>query len=176
MRKLKALGCWILSVVKKNTWFLLLLLSSSIYVFHYWSSITQFEKFNVENIIFIIWLLLLLLPLFSEMEVFGIIKLKKEVEKVKQEVKEDVKELRHDIQTISIASQFNNNVQLYTNAPLPSKEDLKEAKSELSKESNTEPLQKAEQFAERLLKGITDSSVYLFQVRLILEDLMLYWR
>lgn len=171
MRSLKSFGSWILSLLQKNVWFLLLLICSSLYVFHHRSSITQFKDFDIDNLIFVIWLLLLLLPLFSEMELFGI-KLKKEVEKVKQEAKEDIKELKRDIQIISVANQFSNQIQLYTNVPLPSKEDIKEAKNELSKSINAESSLKTMMFAEGLLKSVTESSVYLFQVRLVIEDLM----
>lgn len=161
----------LIALIIKNIWYVILLSGSSIYVWFNISKINQFEKFNLENLVFVLWLLLLLLPLFSEMELFGI-KLKKEIEKVKQENKEEIKELRQYIQTISISSNLSNHVEVTNTIPLPNKEGLQESKSELKKDIGAEPEQKAALLAKDLLEKIPEDSVYLFQVRLVVEDLM----
>ena len=69
-----------LEILKKNVWYLFLLLISSIYIFINRNDIYQLTKLNVHNLIFILWLVLLILPLFSEIEI-GSVKLKKELEK-----------------------------------------------------------------------------------------------
>ena len=56
-------------------WYLILVVSSSIYVFLNFSelvSFTFFEEFNGKNLIFILWLVLLVLPLFDNFEGFGV--------------------------------------------------------------------------------------------------------
>lgn len=56
-------------------WYLILVVASSIYVFINFSelvSFTFFEEFNGKNLIFILWLVLLLLPLFDNFEGFGV--------------------------------------------------------------------------------------------------------
>lgn len=56
-------------------WYLILVVSSSIYVFINFSelvSFTFFEEFNGKNLIFILWLVLLLLPLIDNFEGFGV--------------------------------------------------------------------------------------------------------
>lgn len=82
-----------LEILKKNVWYLFLLLISSIYIFINRNDIYQLTKLNVHNLIFILWLVLLILPLFSEIEI-GSVKLKKELEKTRTEVKESIQELK----------------------------------------------------------------------------------
>ena len=45
----------------------------------------SFENITIFHVIFILWIILLICPLFSEMELFGV-KLKREVEKVKEDI------------------------------------------------------------------------------------------
>lgn len=59
----------------KKVWYIILVITTSIYVFYNFSdlvSFTFFEKFNGKNLIFIVWIVLLLLPLFDNFEGFGI--------------------------------------------------------------------------------------------------------
>ena len=72
----------IVRYLKTRFWHIILLLASSVYVAFHWGTIDSFKDLNVNSLIFIIWFMMLLYPLFSEMEMFGI-KLKKEVEEVK---------------------------------------------------------------------------------------------
>lgn len=109
-----------LEILKKNVWYLFLLLISSIYIFINRNDIYQLTKLNVHNLIFILWLVLLILPLFSEIEI-GSVKLKKELEKTRTEVKESIQELKLQILDIKIA---NSNTFVVNNQPLPSKDEL----------------------------------------------------
>lgn len=71
-------------------WYLILVVISSIYVFLNFSelvSFTFFEEFNGKNLIFIIWLVLLLLPLFDNFEGFGV-RFSKHQNKIIQQAKE----------------------------------------------------------------------------------------
>jgi hypothetical protein len=79
----------IISYLKNNWWYLILLSLSTIYITYYRDDIYQLEKLNAKNLIFIVWLVLLLFPLFSEMELFGL-RLKREIDKAKAEVKENL--------------------------------------------------------------------------------------
>ena len=75
---------------KRRIWYGALLLISTIYVFYYRKEIYQIERLNTQNLIFLIWLLLLLFPLFSEVELFGI-KMKKEIEAATKDIKNVIK-------------------------------------------------------------------------------------
>lgn len=76
-------------------WYLILVVSSSIYVFINFSelvSFTFFEEFNGKNLIFIIWLVLLLLPLIDNFEGFGV-HLSKHANRVAQKSNEIAEEV-----------------------------------------------------------------------------------
>lgn len=60
------------------------------------NDIYQLTELNTHNLVFLLWLVLLALPLFSEIEI-GSVKLKKEVEKTRAEVKEAIGELKLQI-------------------------------------------------------------------------------
>lgn len=65
-------------------WYTTLLVASSIYVFWHFNEcldLTFFQNFNGQNVIFIFWLVLLIIPLFDKFEVSGIsIKTRKKVQ------------------------------------------------------------------------------------------------
>lgn len=83
-------------VLKKHWWYFVLLIGSTVYVFIYKNDIYQLTELNTHNLVFLLWLVLLALPLFSEIEI-GSVKLKKEVEKTRAEVKEAIGELKLQI-------------------------------------------------------------------------------
>lgn len=61
----------------------------------------------LDIFIFLIWMTLLLVPLFQEVNLFGI-KLKTEIDSLKSEIKEQIINLRADIQnTINVRAQIN---------------------------------------------------------------------
>lgn len=66
----------------------------------------------VDVVVFLIWVALLLLPLFSEISLFGL-KFKQQIESLRQELKDQVQTLRSEIQN---TIQFNPNI---TIAPTP---------------------------------------------------------
>lgn len=59
----------------RRIWYIILLIGTSIYVFKNFSELTNFtffNQFNGKNLIFILWLILVLMPLFDNFEGFGI--------------------------------------------------------------------------------------------------------
>jgi len=156
MEIMKTIICYI----KRKWWYLTLLLLSSIYVFYYRSDIYQLEKINTTSLIFLIWLILLLLPLFSEMEFLGI-KIKKEVDKVKKEVDDDILQLKMQIMDLKISNSVANNIQI-NNTPLPSEKELEELKKFI-------PNKKTDKNNDIMDLGVSDESMFLFMVRLNLE-------
>lgn len=114
---MKKLFCSIWSYIKRKWWYLLLLVASSWFVYQNRVVVLnfEFEKFNSISFIFILWLVLLMLPLFSEMELFGI-KLKKEVEKNRAEVKDNINELKTQMLDLRISNSLANSqsISMYT--------------------------------------------------------------
>lgn len=68
----------------QRLWYVLLLTFFSVYVGCHFNDCVEmnfFEHFNGRNIIFIIWLFLLIVPLFGKLEAFGVnVELRKEGE------------------------------------------------------------------------------------------------
>lgn len=59
----------------RKVWYVIVLVGTSIYVFnnfHELINFTFFDQFNGKNLIFILWLALILMPLFDNFEGFGI--------------------------------------------------------------------------------------------------------
>lgn len=151
----------VIQFVKKRCWYIILLIISTIYVYRFRNDIFQITELNIQNIIFVLWLILLGLPLFSEIEV-GSVKLKKEIERTRSEVKESVDELKIQILDLKITNS-NSNTLVFNNPPsLPPKDVL----DQLQKETNSQKNDQAETSPEF---GISEDTIYLFQVRLSLE-------
>lgn len=153
---------------RKAIWYVLLVLFGFAYVWFYRNELYDLNELNAKNLIFILWLLLLLLPLFSELEFLGV-KIKKEVEKATGEIKESVSSLQTQIMQLSI----NNSVvpTFYIGSNLPTQEEMKKA---------TEAVAKAEDFSNEKndniqQKSLLDSeykNMYILKVRQELEILL----
>ena len=111
----------IISFLKKRWWYIILIIASSAYVFYYRNEIYQLTNFTAQNLIFILWLVLLIFPLFSEVEI-GNVKLKKEIEQTRSEIKASTSELRLQIMELRIS---NSNT-VVVNQPLATKSELLE--------------------------------------------------
>lgn len=147
-------------MLKKHWWYIFLLIISSVYVFRYRYDIFQMTELNAQNLIFILWLVLLGLPLFSEIEI-GNVKLKKEIEQTRAEVKESIGELKLQILDMKV-SNVNSNTFFLNNPPLPSKYELSQLQKHAEYDNSLE-------FPTSADFKISGDNVYLFQVRLSLE-------
>lgn len=129
-------------LIKAKSWYIFLLIISTSYVMHYRFEIYDLKEINARNLVFLLWILLLMLPLFSEMEFLGIKvkkEVKKEVEKATEEVKGTLQNIQTQIAQMQISSSVSNNVTL-GNTALPSEEKLEELVTivrELKEASNT---------------------------------------
>lgn len=155
--------------IKRKWWYLLLLIGSTCFVCFNGQTILEsdFEKFTPITLVFILWLALLLLPLFSEMEFLGI-KLKKEVEEVKTEVKERLSDIKMQMLDLKINTSFANNIQIGSAQPLASEkelDDLKQEVLEIRKQNNYTEIQNVDY-------GVSKQTIQLFQTRLALEKVL----
>ncbi len=152
-------------LIKKKCWYIILLVASSGYVWYYRHEIYQLKELNAQNLLFIIWLLLLLLPLFSEMEFLGV-KVKKEVEKATEEVKSSLQTLQTQVAQIQLTSSVANNINL-NNSPLPSEQKIEELLQIVRELQSTYPNTGAP-LVDSAAK-VDNKNVYLFKVRLDIE-------
>ena len=111
-------------LIKTKCWYIILLVLSSTYVRCYRFDIYELKELNARNLIFILWLILLLLPLFSEMEFLGV-KIKKEVQKETEEVKGLLQNLQTQVNQLQLTNSVANNINL-SNATLTSEQKIEE--------------------------------------------------
>ncbi len=154
---------FLLDKIKKNIWYCFLLLISSAYVFYYRYELYQLKTLNVRNLVFLIWIALLLLPLFSEMELLGV-KIKKAVDLANREIKDNISDMEQQIEELTITNSVANHIQIGSPA-LPSEEKLEEllrlVRSMNKKEDSPGSMDRDEM--------PQDKAVYLFTVRLEIE-------
>jgi hypothetical protein len=157
----------------KHLWYLLLLLSSSIFVYLNKNIILQ-EKLNelsAMTLIFLVWLILLLFPLFSEIEIVGV-KLKRELEKTKNELTREIKDVRLDIINFKLDNN-NNNILNFGNDFLPNFEKLKEMQKEINKRTlREEPSENGNvddinKYSTKL--DLPEENIFLYKVRTYIE-------
>ena len=95
-------------------------------------------ELNAQNLIFVLWLILVGLPLFSEIEI-GSVKLKKEIEETRTEVKESIGELKYQISELRI-SNSNSNMVFVGSQPLPTKEEMFNMQQHIKQDQTTQSL------------------------------------
>lgn len=148
--------------VKPKAWYFLLLFASTIYVIKYRFEIYDLKEINAQNLIFLLWLLLLAYPLISEMEFLGI-KIKKEVEKATEGLNENIHTIQTQLSNIQLSSSLEANINVGNNT-LPSEQKLEELLKLVKnlQMSSTQPFEKPE-------KPMVDQGIYLFTVRRDME-------
>lgn len=151
--------------IKRKCWYLVLLTVSSGYVWYYRFDIYQLKELNVHNLIFIVWILLLLMPLFSEMEFFGV-KVKKEVEKATEEVRRSLQNLQTQITQLQMTNSVANSVNFW-NTPLPSGQKLEELLQNVREMQQSNAGINSQQ--KDTISADENKNIYLFKVRLEIE-------
>ena len=157
---MKSIIITLLKMLKKKWWYFVLVTGSSAYVLYYRYEIYGLTELTARNLIFILWLVLLGLPLFSEIEI-GNVKLKKEVERTRAEVKEAVHELRLQVMELKVS---NSNT-VVVSPTLPTKEELVQFEKGIDGSER-------DYLDDELFFGISPDALFLFQVRLTLENLL----
>ena len=158
----------------KILWWVILCVCLFVVLYARVSAIQNGTATSVDAFLFLILFILLLLPLFSEFDLFGI-KLKARIEEVKSEVKEQVTLLRNEIVSVGVNTQFNPQIHL---APPP---DSKLPELEKKYQRILDEL-KLNRRSESLVDIQTELTVpadanYLFLVRYSIEkELRRIWR
>src|SRR5215469_13274727 len=92
----------------KVTWWLVLCAVITAYLIVRWPDLVAGKAVPADIFVFFVWVALLLVPIFQEVEFFGL-KFKQEIEKAKKELKAEIlsvrTELRNDVRTV-ISPQF----------------------------------------------------------------------
>lgn len=152
------------NIIKKRLWYIFVLVLSSSYVFYYRFEIYELKEINARNLIFLLWLVLLLFPLFSELEFLGV-KIKKEVAEATGEIKESVQQLHTQIAQLQVSNTVAANFSI-GGGMLPTEEkmdQLLKLVQELKAKAGEDNLYQVKE------ESIPDKNVYLFKVRLQIE-------
>ena len=98
-----------LSFLKEKLWYIFLLTISTAYLVSNKFAIEKLDDASMLSAVFIIWVILLALPLFSELE-FLSVKVKKEVKKAVEKSNEEVKASLNNLQQLVSQIQISNSV------------------------------------------------------------------
>lgn len=147
--------------IKSKWWYITLLIFSTLYVFDNRYELYQLSELNSLSVIFLAWIFLLILPLFSEMEILGL--------KFKREIKDSISELKYQIIDMKLSnSNSNSNVSNNYFGSLPNMDEIKKYGS-LNKSSNDTKDDDLELLIRKKEEDIPNKAIYLFQVRYIIE-------
>lgn len=97
------------SFLKEKLWYIFLLTISTAYLVSNKFAIEKLDDASMLSAVFIIWVILLALPLFSELEFLGV-KVKKEVKKAVEKSNEEVKASLNNLQQLVSQIQISNSV------------------------------------------------------------------
>lgn len=125
------------------------------------------EPTAIDNAILVALLILVFMPLVSEISAFGMT-VKKEVQQVKEEIRGEISTIRNDI--LSLAINNNNNQHVYLGLDkLPSTTELEEVKKESADKGVLRKAQVAEDF--KLLNDfkVSNEQKFLYKTRYALE-------
>jgi len=105
----------------KVAWWVILVLVITYFVAKRYDSIISGNATTVDIVILLVWISMLLAPLFSEVSIFGV-KLKKEIDSLRSDLREQITSLRTEVQnSINVRQEFNPQISL---APPPSDSQL----------------------------------------------------
>lgn len=159
----------ILFFIKKRWYHIILLALSTGYLLWNHFKIEKLNDFSLTSTVFIIWIVLLLLPLFSELEFLGV-KIKREVQQEVEKSNEEIKGNIHDIHAQIAQLQVSNSIanQVTVNGgPLPSETKIDELIAEVHALSEANKEDKKETDTDE--KAIPEQSIKLFEIRLGIE-------
>jgi hypothetical protein len=148
---------------KKSIWWISLLVFFSCYLLINSARFLENNLIQIDYIFLSLWIIFLIFPLFSEIDIAGI-KLKKEFESLKTEIRDQMFSLRNEIHnTTSI--QFNTSPFLP-----PSDEKLKEREPIYSSIFDSRKTGTSVKSPQPALIRIPEKNQFLFEVRFTLED------
>ena len=158
----------LLSFLKEKLWYIFLLTISTAYLVSNRFAIEKLDDASMLSTVFIIWVVLLVLPPFSELEFLGV-KVKKEVKKAVEKSNEEVKASLDNLQQIVSQIQVSNSVapQFTINGgSLPTEEKIDKLTEELQLFNEQNKNKQAEQ---QDIVNIPMQNLELFKMRYGIE-------
>lgn len=154
----------------KITWWIILLLLTGIVLYKRYEAITTGESVPADIFILLIFIALMLVPIFAEIEFFGL-KLKKEIEDLKTDIKIKFGDIKNEIRN-SQNQTLNQTIQAYGQyGPPPPDSKLPELEEEIDRLVKTK-LEEHGIFIDQPLTSridVPDDNLTMFKVRYNLE-------
>jgi len=101
----------------KVIWWVIILALITFFIVKRYSMVSSGSVTSIDIVIFLVWILLLLVPLFEEVSIYGL-RFRKEIESLKKEMNEQILNLKNDIQNrIDIRNQFNQRISIDRSPP-----------------------------------------------------------
>lgn len=124
---------------------------------------------TLDIIIVFIWIALLLMPLFQEINIFGL-KLKREIDNLKTDLSSQITSLRTEVQnSVNIGMNQKQNINIYQSPPPD--EDLPEIEEHLKpiieEYAENSGFQKTEEFPDQ---EVSEDVKFLFSTRYLIEN------
>lgn len=151
----------------KVIWWIILLIVSSIYIFSNYDRLI-ITPTTIDIIILLALLIILFMPLVSEVSMFGM-SIKKEIENTKNEMKNEFKELKYEIKEYTLSNSFRSDINIGIGQDsLPPKESIKDDINKV--ESNL--IEVVDKKNEDDIYGkftLSEDQLYLYKVKYTIE-------
>lgn len=147
-------------LIKHKGWYMFLLLATSIFMVFNYKNIGSVKELDTAAIIFVVWIILWLYPLFSSIQI-GDVKLSRKIDNMQKETKEAINDIKMQIMDVKV-SNSNNNILMF--GSLPPKEPLDELKAIIKSEYGDEVVKKKYDIE------VTEETVFLFESQFKLEQ------
>ncbi|OAZ03295.1 hypothetical protein [Flavobacterium succinicans] len=155
----------------KITWWIILLLLTGVILFKRYEAITTGQSVPADVFIFLIFVALMLVPIFSEIEFFGL-KLKKEIEELKSDINVKFGDIKNEIRT-SQNQTLNQTIRAYGQyGPPPPDSKLPELEEEIDRIVKAK-LQEHGVFIDQPLTSridVPEDNLTMFKVRYNIEN------
>ena len=157
------------NINKTYYWIGLIVFFSLILGLRYFGFLIELRK-EFFYAIFGLWICLILLPLFGEIEFLGI-KLKKEIDELKKDVKSEIQSIKYEINTSNKQKVFLGYGPPPSDNKIPELEkEINDLKENFKLTEKTKPTIQSTELKGRF--DVSDSTLQLFQIRFKLEELI----
>ena len=128
---------------------------------------TSGKATGFDVVVFLVWVALLLAPLYTTVEVLGV-KLTRALEEVRKDVSKEIRDVKQELTSLVTQSNANTNTQTVYLQP-PNEQKIRELEQKLEALSKTQPVRGVAATVPRSL-DVNDEVVELFRIRYQIEQ------
>lgn len=147
---------------RNKLWYILLIILSSFYVIVNYEEIGNLKQLDVSAIIFVVWIMLLIWPLVSSVQI-GSVRLSKKLDDMQQYTKDAISDIKLQMMDIKFS---NSSTVIVSQTQLPSDRKMDDLENKIEETS------KGDRYEENDISEISEDSVYLLKVRYKINQLL----